>query len=223
MNSREHILGRLRSRLGRTADNAVSGRSAVEARIAAHAAGPRPAARQQAEATELRERFCSRAAQLSSTSDSIDTLAAAPGRIAEYLRQQQLPQQAVCWPTFAALDWRAAQLDVSARPATGVDMVGITGCFCAIAETGTLLLCSGAQTPAATSLLPETHIAILPAARIVADMEAAWQLMRSELGAAPRAMNFISGPSRTGDIEQTIVLGAHGPYRVHILILADPA
>ena len=103
--------------------------------------------------------------------------------------------------------------------ATGSDLVGITGCFCALAETGTLMLCSGPDTPAATSLLPETHIAVVRAERILIGMEEAWNLARAELGEVPRAVNFISGPSRTGDIEQTIVLGAHGPYRVHILIV----
>ena len=71
----------------------------------------------------------------------------------------------------------------------------------------------------ATTLLPETHIAVVPANRIVAGMEEAFALIRKECGMLPRAVNLISGPSRTGDIEQTIVLGAHGPYRVHILVL----
>jgi len=78
---------------------------------------------------------------------------------------------------------------------------------------------SGADTPASNSLLPETHVALVPASRIVAGMEEAWQLLRAECGELPRAVNFISGPSRTGDIEQTLVLGAHGPYRVHIVVV----
>ena len=97
--------------------------------------------------------------------------------------------------------------------------MGITGCFCAVAETGTLMMCSSPDTPATVSLLPETHIAVVPASRILPYMEDAWDLARKELGTLPRAVNFISGPSRTGDIEQTIVLGAHGPYRVHLVIV----
>jgi L-lactate dehydrogenase complex protein LldG len=69
------------------------------------------------------------------------------------------------------------------------------------------------------SLLPETHIALVDARRIVAGMEDAWQRVREVFGELPRAVSFISGPSRTGDIEQTMVLGAHGPYRVHILVI----
>jgi L-lactate dehydrogenase complex protein LldG len=114
-----------------------------------------------------------------------------------------------------------AGLAVEARGARDRDLVGITGCFCAIAETGTLMLASGPESPASVSLLPETHIALVPASRIVAGMEEAFALARAELGALPRAVNFISGPSRTGDIEQTIVLGAHGPYRVHLILVGD--
>jgi L-lactate dehydrogenase complex protein LldG len=95
----------------------------------------------------------------------------------------------------------------------------ITGVFCAIAETALFIL-SGADTPTATTLLPDTHVAIVSANRIVDTMEDAFALIRKERGSVPRAINLISGPSRTGDIEQTIVLGAHGPFRVHILVMA---
>ncbi len=99
------------------------------------------------------------------------------------------------------------------------DLVGITGAFCAKAETGTLMMPSDAETPATTSLLPETHVAVFDPRRIVNSMEDAWDLLRREHKQLPRAVNFISGPSRTADIEQTVTLGAHGPYRV-LLILA---
>jgi len=72
-----------------------------------------------------------------------------------------------------------------------------------------------------TSLLPETHVALVPASSLVWGMEEGWARLRAERGAPPRAVNFVSGPSRTGDIEQTLVLGAHGPYRVHLILLQD--
>jgi L-lactate dehydrogenase complex protein LldG len=117
---------------------------------------------------------------------------------------------------------------VAARPpqrdeTNGADPVGITSCFCALAETGTLVLLSSPETPASTHLLPATHVALVPASRIVATMEDAFALLRAERGGVeammPRAINMVSGPSRTGDIEQTIVLGAHGPFRVHIVVI----
>jgi L-lactate dehydrogenase complex protein LldG len=101
----------------------------------------------------------------------------------------------------------------------GADRLGVTGCFCAIAETGTLVFVSGASTPTGTMLLPDSHIAVVRGSRIVSGMEEAFALIRDELPSMPRAVNLVSGPSRTGDIEQTIVLGAHGPYRVHLLLL----
>jgi len=163
-------------------------------------------------------RFRERALGLASTVDDVDALAAVPTAAARYLRAHSLPLSAVCWAEFGALDWRAAGLEIAVREARDVDLVGITGAFCAIAETGTLMTMSGRATPAAASLLPETHIAVVRRSRIVRGMEEAWQLMRDEIGPPPRAVTFISGPSRTADIEQTVTLGAHGPYRVHIIL-----
>ena len=80
---------------------------------------------------------------------------------------------------------------------------------------------TGADTPTATALLPDTHIAVVRADRIVSGMEEAFALIRARARRTlPRAVNLISGPSRTGDIEQTIVLGAPWVrYRVRILVL----
>jgi L-lactate dehydrogenase complex protein LldG len=95
----------------------------------------------------------------------------------------------------------------------------VTGAFAALAETGTLMLLTGPDTPATVSLLPETHVALVAASRVVSHMEVAWDLARAACGELPRGVNFISGPSRTGDIEQKMVLGAHGPRNVHIVIV----
>jgi len=217
MTSREEILGRVRAGLQRNAINAAVGREVMAAALSSNSQGPKPAF--DATPQALLERFRIKSEVQSSTVDRVVADADVPAAIARYLTNMKLPKTAVVQPALAALDWAAAGLTVEARGARDADLVGITGCFCAVAETGTLMMCSSPDTPAAVSLLPETHIAVVRASRIVAYMEDAWDLARKELGKLPRAVNFISGPSRTGDIEQTIVLGAHGPYRVHLVIV----
>jgi L-lactate dehydrogenase complex protein LldG len=166
------------------------------------------------------ERFLERAADMSSTSERAATIDDVPAAVGRYLDTiEARDARAVCWPAFASLGWRDAGIAVEARPTTGDDAVGITGCYCAIAETGTLVFTSGSDTPTATFLLPETHVAIVCSGQIVAGMEEAFARLRTEPRAMPRAVNLVSGPSRTGDIEQTIVLGAHGPRRLHIVLV----
>ncbi|MGA7593803.1 MAG: lactate utilization protein C [Gallionella sp.] len=182
--------------------------------LARHPRGPMPPP-----PDDLVACFSERALKLSSDVLNSGNLSQVPLLLARYLNERRLPMRGVCWTSLAGLQWHDAGLEIQSRPARDGDLVGITGTFCAIAETGTLMMLSGAETPAATSLLPETHVAVVNPRRIVATMEDAWDLMRKECKQPPRAVNFISGPSRTADIEQTVTLGAHGPYRV-LLILA---
>ena len=222
--ARERVLARVRDALVArgAAQDRIAARAAADAYVAAHAQGPRPRM-----PDDLVTRFVQRATDMESSVERIASRSDIPARVARYLAALELPpalagqrsQQGVCWPEFADLDWAGAGLAIEPRPTEGDDRLGITGVFCAIAETGTLVLLSGATAPTATMLLPDTHVAIVPATRIVAGMEEAFALIRSERKVLPRAVNLVSGPSRTGDIEQTIVLGAHGPYRVHILVV----
>ena len=214
MSARESILARIRARQGKAAAQTAAERDAMRSHIQAHPGSARPRMEWDPVA-----RFRERALGLASTVDEVEALAAVPAAVARYLESSGLPRAAVCWQELMALDWSGAGIRVEARAARDTDLVGITGAFCAIAETGTLMTMSGRDTPAAVSLLPETHIAVARISRIVRGMEEAWQLMREELGQPPRAVTFISGPSRTADIEQTVTLGAHGPYRVHIILV----
>ena len=216
MTSREDILGRIRARLGRNPDNARSGLAKLDSHLAARRQGPRPRVD-----GDLVTRFREKSEALSSTVEEVATVAEVPAAVARYLARHELPLRVACWPELGGLAWREAGLELDTNAASTSCLVGITGCFCALAETGTLMLCSGPDRPSVTSLLPETHIAVVSAVRIVAGMEEAWALARAELPELPRAVNFISGPSRTGDIEQTIVLGAHGPYRVYIIVVGE--
>jgi L-lactate dehydrogenase complex protein LldG len=214
MSARDNILARIRAQQGKPAMPDMAEREAVQSQVRTRPQHPRPRSD-----WEPLARFRERALGLASTVDEVESLAAAPAAVARYLKSNSLPLAAACWAEFAALDWRSAGIEVAVRAARDSDLVGITGAFCAIAETGTLMTVTGPQTPATASLLPETHIAIVSSSRIVRGMEEAWQLMRDELGRPPRAVSFISGPSRTADIEQSVTLGAHGPYRVHIILV----
>ena len=219
--ARDAILGRVRKALDQTGDQ-TKARADAESYVAAHGHGPRPRM-----PSDLLGHFMQRATDMESTVARIADRRELPLAVARYLDALELPpllaaqksHAGVCWPEFADLDWSVAGLAIEARPTVGNDRLGITGCFCAIAETGTLVVLPGAESPAATTLLPDTHVAILRADRVVAGMEEAFALIRSERGRVPRAINLISGPSRTGDIEQTVVVGAHGPYRVHIVVI----
>jgi L-lactate dehydrogenase complex protein LldG len=214
MSARERMLALIRERQGKRAAPAAADIEAVRSYLAAHSRNPAP----RHDGAPL-ARFQDRALALASTIDTATDMAEVPARIATYLKAGALPLRAVCWRELLELDWRTSGIEVEARAARGDDLVGITGASCAVAETGTLVALSGSDTPPSVSLLPETHIAVMNVARIVHTMEDAWQLMRAELGELPRAVNFISGPSRTADIEQTVTLGAHGPYRVHIVLV----
>jgi L-lactate dehydrogenase complex protein LldG len=212
--ARRSILARIRAAQGREATPTASEREAVADYLERHPEGPRPELE-----GNLVERFVREAQKMSTTVEEVDGLAAVPAAAQRYLAELGLAKEAVAWQSLAALDWAAAGLTVEFRKPEDRDLVGLTGCFCATAETGTLVLLSSPQTWASGALLPETHIAVVPASRIVAGHEDAFALIRAERGELPRAVNFVSGPSRTGDIEQTIILGAHGPYRVHVIVV----
>lgn len=215
MSARENILKRIRDANGKTAASTAQERETALARLRAHPRGPLPTMN-----WELLPRFKERCIAMASTVDEVTSLAQVPEALAKYLKQNNLPTSGVCWPEFADLDWSRVGLQIAARPANGDDKVGITGTYCALAENGTLMLLSGQDTHATTSLLPDNHIAIVPASRIVRAMEDGWDLLRKEHGSLPRQVNFVSGPSRTADIEMTLVMGAHGPCRVHVIIVA---
>jgi L-lactate dehydrogenase complex protein LldG len=216
--ARKAILARIRKAQGRGASSRPSQAEveAVETYIARHPRGPLPPVED-----DVVARFRSRAEAMQSTTDAVDRLADVPEAVARYLGANGLPREGCVSPQLGPLDWTGAGLRLEPRAAEDRDLVGVTGVFAALAETGTLMVVSGPDTPATVSLLPETHVAVVPVARIVKYMEDAWELARAELGELPRAVNFISGPSRTGDIDQTIVLGAHGPYRVHMVLVRE--
>ena len=215
MSARDNILARIRRQTGKPGETTEAELAEVRDHIARHQRGPLPSIATHDPTTH----FIKECARLTTTTAILDDPADVPREVARYLAVLSLVPRCVGWPEFAALDWQAAGIVYDDRAANADDLVGLTGCFCAIGETGTLLLLGAPTTPKATALLPETHICVVKKSRIVPTMEDAFSLMRIEFGEPPRATFFVSGPSRTADIEQTIVIGAHGPYRVHVILI----
>jgi L-lactate dehydrogenase complex protein LldG len=217
MSARENILARIRGAHGRAGAEPTEGEVAgVREAIARHEIGPQPSI---ARPQDPVAHFLAECGRLSTTHTHADRFEDVPREVARYLDANALEKRIVLWQELAHLDWAGSGIAAEARPARGDDKTGLTGCYCAIAETGTLLLLGGAATPRSTALLPETHIAVVRRSRLLATLEESFALLRREVGELPRATWFVSGPSRTADIEQTMVIGAHGPYRVHVILV----
>jgi len=149
---------------------------------------------------------------------------AVPDAVAEYLAAQNLPSDFAMspHPELQAIPWsKRPMLQIREGRAADTDLVSVQHAFAAVAETGTLMFPSAPERPTTINLLPDTAIAVLRASRVVGPYEDAWDLLRSELGGMPRNVMLVTGPSRSADIEQTLELGAHGPRRLHVVLIED--
>lgn len=222
--ARTEIMAAVRAGIGRDAANEADARARVAARLAAHTPNTVPA-RSDLDPAGRVSLFIDMLQKVSGTVARVDGTGRVPAAILDYLAACNLPMAAARAPDplLDAIDWQglAPMLSLRAGPAQAADEVSVTSAFAGIAETGTLALASAATHPTTLNFLPETHIVVLPAARIVGTYEDVWARMRAELGLLPRALNLITGPSRTGDIEQQIELGAHGPRRLHVVIVDE--
>jgi L-lactate dehydrogenase complex protein LldG len=147
-----------------------------------------------------------------------------PGVVVDYLAAQNLPGRVIMapHPELQAIPWSARPLlEVRQGRAQGSDAVSVQHGFAGIAETGTLMLPSAPERPVTLNLLAETEIVVLRSSAIVGAYEDGWDRLRAEIGEMPRNVMFITGPSRSADIEQTLELGAHGPRRLHVVLVED--
>jgi L-lactate dehydrogenase complex protein LldG len=222
--ARAAILARLREALDGDGQGIEARRRAAEARIAARAPGTIPA-RADLPLEERITLFIAQAEAVQAVVRRVEDTDGVPPAIAELLRARNLPLQLVIadHPLLAGADWPGAMLEVRTGRVRESDPVGVTAAIAAVAETGTVMLASSPQTPTLTAFLPETAIVVMPSARVLRAYEDAIALLREEQGALPRSVNFVTGPSRTGDIELTLQLGAHGPKHLFVLLVDGPA
>jgi L-lactate dehydrogenase complex protein LldG len=104
----------------------------------------------------------------------------------------------------------------------GVD-IGFTRCQFGVAETGTLILDSVSEEVRLATMLSEIHVAVLPKSAIVPDLESISGPLQTLLARNPNYLAFITGASRTADIERVLALGVHGPLELHILLVEEEA
>ncbi|HQT64154.1 MAG: lactate utilization protein [Acidocella sp. 20-57-95] len=154
----------------------------------------------------------------------LENLQAVPGAITNYLAGQNIAPSIVVSPhpeleKIPFMD--KPMLQVRYGVASAQDAVSLQHAFAGVAETGTLVLPSGPTRSTRNNLLPDTAIVLVHAADIYACYEDAFDRLR-QAGGMPRNVMLVTGPSRSADIEQTLELGAHGPRRLHVLIIDGP-
>jgi L-lactate dehydrogenase complex protein LldG len=222
MSSRDTVLASVRRGLGVTGNEAAR-RAAVQERLARHARGLIPA-RGQLPPEERIALFRNMVAAAAGTTTRVAIAADVPKEVAALLRTHNLPQAMRRGddPRLAAMPWAEQKaLTVSTGASDGSDLAGVSHAFGAIAESGTLMLLSGPDNPTTLNFLPDTHIVVISAEDIAGDYESLWTRLRGRYGAGamPRVVNLITGPSRSADIGQTLILGAHGPRRLHVIVV----
>ncbi len=220
MNARDAIFANIRRSLGVTGAEATR-RFEVERRIAEAPAGVVPK-RGQGDLPARIATFKAEAERSQASVAEVDSLADAPAEVARFLRDSNGPATVRMGadPRLDALPWGETAQEISSGPSDGHDVNAVSMALAGIAETGTLALVSGADNPTTLNFLPDNHIVVVRREDIVADYESAFARLRSVFGkgGAPRTLNLVTGPSRSADIEQTLLLGAHGPRRLHIVV-----
>lgn len=220
--SRRRVLDAIRGALDTEGDDGAR-KAAVRKRLKTHPSNLVPAQAKSSADANLKlfiEKLEGQSASVSRVSSNSDI----PEIVATYLRENNLPAEFRTGTDalFERIPWKKTPaLTRHLGRSHGGDAVTISRARTAAAETGTLFLTSGEENPTTLNFLPDTHIMVISRDDILGSYEDAWNALREIYGprTLPRAVNLVSGPSRTADIEQIIVMGAHGPRRLHVIIV----
>jgi L-lactate dehydrogenase complex protein LldG len=220
--ARAEIYGSIRRALG-ISGNEAPRRKSVEDRLEHAPKGIVPA-RGQGNAAARKEIFKTQALCAQASLVEVAALSDVPMEVAAYLRANNLAAQIRSGldERITAMPWTETEL-LPQTSKNASDLTSLSMAFGGIAETGTLALVSGKDNPTHLNFLPDHHIVVLQASDIISDYERLLRKLRMVYGKGlmPRTVNFITGPSRSADIAHTLLLGAHGPRRLHIIIVSD--
>lgn len=212
--AREQVLARIRSALGR-GELGEAQTAEIRAGIARHPRQIEPAFSEPSQ-----QRFQQKLEAAEASFVALATLAEVAAEVERYLDACGAPKRLVTSDDelLRAIEWPAS---IERRPwvARFDDKVAVAAAHCGIAETGSLLLVSGEHNPTSLNFLPDYHIVVLKADQLLPRMEDAWDSLRTSFTQMPRTVNFISGPSKTADVEQTVEYGAHGPRYLHVILV----
>ena len=211
--ARERILASIRRSLRRAGPLPESVCEGLDRRLAEPKPNLKPAL-----AADPVSLFGRKANAVHTQTSTVPDLAGVSEAVVRHIDDNGLTDAIVVAPELEAIHW-SNRLSVERRAARGSDQLSVTGAFAGIAETGSVMLLSGPESPTTLNFLPEDHIVVLRESRIVSHLEDAWSLLRAERELMPRTVNIISGPSKTGDIELVIQEGAHGPRRFHVIVV----
>lgn len=216
---REAVLRKIRLATGGGAERGT----AVAARLAQAPSGVLPQ-RAQLPSPERIALFCRKAEGLAATVERVGSADDVPEAVSAYLRARNLPA-AIRFgadPRLETLPWAGqGALELRRGPSDGLDEAALSHATAAIAETGTIALVSGPDNPTTLNFLPDHHLVVVEGADVEPTLEAVVARVRAAYGKGemPRTLNFVSGPSRSGDVEQKLVLGAHGPRALHLIVV----
>lgn len=213
--ARERVLANVRAALNRNGPLAESVTRVLDARLRQPRSNVKPAV-----SGDPVQRFVSKMESVHGAVVRVAAMDKVSEAVSAHLDQHGLSPELVVAPDpeLEDIPW-SNRFAIERRAANGDDRVSVTGAFAGIAENGTLVLLSGPESPTTLNFLPDDHIVVLRADRIVVHMEDAWVRLREERGRMPRTVNLITGPSKTADVEQTIQEGAHGPRRLKVILV----
>jgi L-lactate dehydrogenase complex protein LldG len=222
MKGREAIFANIRKSL-RVSGEDRARRETVRTRIDAHPRGVIPARGQKPDRERL-ALFMQMVEIAKASAVVLDRKDDIPAAVAAYLRSKNLPQSIRHGDDerLALIPWaKERTLEVTKGASDGAQLASVSYSFGAVAESGTLVMVSGADNPTTLNFLPDHHLVVVDEKDIAGDYESVWDSIRDRFGASsmPRVVNWITGPSRSGDIEQTHLLGAHGPRSLHVLVV----
>jgi L-lactate dehydrogenase complex protein LldG len=222
MSGRDVIFNSIRAALAVTGREAPRRREVAD-RLRSHPVGIVPA-RGQIPPADRVKLFVRMLTAVSGTCDVVASHEEVPAAVGNFLRANNLPLALRRGDDarLASLPWdREPMLEITTGRSDGGQLSAVSHAFAGVAETGTLVLVAGPDNPTTLNFLPDNHVVVLDAADLDGDLETALAKLRDKFqpGLLPRVVNLVTGPSRSADIEQRLILGAHGPRRLHVVIV----